>query len=230
MADHVALTGLNYGHVLAKAGFVTFAIDWMGQGDLDDSEKPNNREFVGKSDPCNMYYLAATLLGMTSLGINLSHGQRLTDFVCSLGIVDPDRIGVIGESYGGTLAVWTTLLDQRIRATEVICYSDSFADFALRDLNYCGSQITPGLFDLVDVAELQGLIAPRPLLTDIAVYDDCFLLPSAVECVNRVEHIYSCFGASDRFERQLFDCGHGWQRRESERFFTRYLAPRASAG
>lgn len=224
LRNYVADTGLDYGYSMAAAGYVTFAIDWMGQGDRNDGARPNNRELANASDSCNIYFLNATMLGMTTLGMNLIHGRRLLDFVAGLDFVDETRIGVMGESYGGTLALWTTLTDNRIRATEIICYSDSFADFALRDLNYCGSQITPGLFALVDVSDLQGLIAPRPLMVDIAAFDDCFLLPSAVACVDRVEGIYAAAGASDRFARQLFDIGHGWQQRDSEGFFARHLA------
>lgn len=228
--DYVTETGLDYGHRMALRGYVTFGIDWMGAGDRHDSHKPNGRPLIDSEDWCNTLYLNATLLGQTVLGLNLTHGQRLLDFVLGLDFVDPARIGVMGESYGGTLAVWSTLLDDRIRATEIICYSDTFADFALRDLNYCGSQITPGLFTLVDVSDLHGLIAPRPLLTDIAVFDECFRLKSSSPCVDRVEAIYAAAGASGRFTRQLFDGGHGWQDRGSDAFFATHLAAQPASG
>jgi len=221
--EYVAESGLDYGHRMALAGYVTFGIDWMGAGDRNDSLKPNGRPLVDGGDWCNTYYLNATLLGRTVLGMNLAHGQRLLDFVLGQDFVDATRIGVMGESFGGTLAVWSTLLDDRIKATEIICYSDTFADFALRDLNYCGSQITPGLFTLVDVSDLHGLIAPGPLLTDVSVFDDCFRIESSTPCVDRVEAIYAAAGASDMFGRQLFDHIHGWQERGSDAFFARHL-------
>ncbi len=218
----VADSGLDYGRRMVAHGFVTFGIDWMGAGSRNDGERPNNRPSHGK-DWCDLYYLHATLLGRTVLGMNLAHGRQLLDLISTLPYVNAHRLGVMGESYGGTLACWTTLFDDRIKATEIICYSDSFTDFGLRDGNYCGSQITPGLFGLVDVSDLHGLIAPRPLLTDLALYDECFLLPSAVECTDRVEAVYAAAGASDRFERQTFTIGHGWQDRASASFFRRWL-------
>lgn len=220
----VADSGLNYGFRMAQHGFVTFGIDWMGSGAQNDRLHPNNRPMTSK-DTCDLYYLHAALLGRTVLGMNLCHGRQLLDFVSDLGFVDGQRLGVMGESYGGTLACWQTLFDDRIKATEIICYSDTFTDFGLRDGNYCGSQITPGLFTLVDVSDLHGLIAPGPLLTDLAVYDECFLLPSAKACIDRVEGIYAAYEALDHFERQTFTSGHGWQDRRSAPFFAKHLAP-----
>jgi hypothetical protein len=217
-------TGTHYGLILAQAGFVTFSIDWMGWGDMSEDRNVSRKIDIDGRDWCNIYYLHASILGMTPLGINLAHGSSAISVMDQLGYMDPNRVGVIGLSGGGTLALWTSLFDDRIRATEIVCYSDSFANFGLKDLNYCGSQITPGLFSLVDLSDLQGLIAPRPLMLDVAAYDTCFYLESATECVARARNIYRAAGREDVFESQLFDSEHGWQDRASRDFFTRHLS------
>ncbi|WP_427896124.1 alpha/beta hydrolase family protein [Kribbella sp. GL6] len=216
--------GNAYGWHLAQSGFVTFAIDWMGRGDLDDNAKPNHRALAGSRDWCNLYFLHATMLGSTPLGMNLAHGRVLTDFVATLPYVDPHRLGVIGLSGGGTLALWSALADDRLRAVEIVCYSDLFADFGYRDLNYCGLQVTPGLFGLVDVPDLQGLLAPRPLLVDIGLNDDCFRIESATACHAKVRSIYAAAGAADALFLDLHPGGHGWRPGQSEQFFTDHLA------
>ncbi|MGZ0147706.1 dienelactone hydrolase family protein [Kribbella sp. WER1] len=212
-----------YGWHMARAGFVTFAIDWMGRGDLDDNAKPNHRALANGRDWCNLYYLHATMLGSTPLGLNLAHGRAVTDFVATLPYVDPQRLGVMGVSGGGTLALWSALADDRLRAAEIICYSDLFADFGYRDLNYCGLQVTPGLFELVDVPDLQGLLAPRPLLVDIGLNDDCFRIESATACHAKVRSIYEAAGAAGNLFLDLHPGGHGWQPGQSGQFFTDHL-------
>jgi dienelactone hydrolase len=229
LREYIAATNSDYGRRLAQQGFVTFAIDWMGQGALDDHRKPHHRNLRPGLDWCDLFYLHATMLGITPLAINLRHAQVLLDFVCTLPFVDGDRLGVMGESCGGTHALWTTLVDPRIRATEIICYSDLFADFGYRDANYCGSQVTPGLFSLVDVPDLQGLIAPRPLLVDIGAYDECFKLESAMACHRRLRAIYAAAGAPDMLELDLFPGGHAWSGSRSVAFFTRHLAGEAAS-
>lgn len=212
-----------YGHHLAKAGFVTFAIDWIGLGDLNDSHKPNFRVQNGSRDWCNVYYLHATILGMTNLSINVAHARAAVDFAQTLPGVGKS-LGVMGGSGGGTMSLWISLCDERIRATEIICYSDLFTHFGIRDVNYCGMQITPGLFELVDVPELQGLLAPRPLLVDIGARDECFRLESAMECFRRVQTIYAAAGAEERLELDLHPGGHAWGGHKSAEFFRKYLA------
>lgn len=212
-----------YGHHLAKAGFVTFGIDWIGLGDLNDSQKPNWNSSNGNRDWCNVYYLHSTILGMTNLSINIAHARAVLDFVTALPEVDGERLGVTGGSGGGTMSLWISLCEERIKATEIVVYSDLFAHFGFRDVNYCGMQITPGLFELVDVPELQGLLAPRPLLIDIGVRDKCFRLESSMECFRRVEKVYTAANARDRLRLDLHPGGHHWGGIQSLEFFREYL-------
>jgi len=208
---------------MAQKGYVTFAIDWMGGGERNDSNKPNFKNNENGHDWCDAYYLSATMLGMTSISMNVAHGKAATDFACSLPQVDPERLGVMGLSGGGTMTLWSALCDPRLKAVEIICYSDLWAYFGFRDLNYCGMQVAPGLFRLVDLPDLQGLLAPRPLLIDIGAYDTCFVVDTALACFKHVNTIYGVPGAADQLELDLFPGEHGWGGRRSEAFFGRHL-------
>jgi hypothetical protein len=130
----------------------------------------------------------------------------------------------MGLSGGGTMALWTTLYDDRIKATEIICYSDLWTYFGIRDLNYCGMQVAPGLFKLVDLPDLQGLLAPKPLLVDIGVYDTCFKVDTAFACFQRLEQIYKAADARDNLELDMFPGEHSWGGNKSISFFTNRLA------
>jgi hypothetical protein len=213
----------NYGHQMAQKGFVTFALDWIGCGDRNDSRKPNFLNTNGGRDWCNLYYLHATMLGMTSISINVAHGRAATDFACTLPCVDRSRLGVMGLSGGGTMTLWTALCDKRFKAVEIIGYSDLWAYFGMRDINYCGMQVAPGLFKLVDLPDAQGLICPRPLLVDIGAYDSCFRVDTAMMCFRRLERVYRAAGLRDRLELDLYPAEHSWGGNKSEAFFRKHL-------
>lgn len=222
-AQDIKQHNYNYGHQMAQHGFVTFAIDWIGMGERNPSRKPNHRQNEAGIDWCDRFYLHATMLGMTSLSINITHGIAATDFACSLPGVDPARLGVMGLSGGGTMTLWSALCDSRFRAAEIICYCDLWEAFGFRDNNYCGMQVAPGLFSLVDLPDLQGLLAPLPLLVDIGAHDECFTLETTTRAWAQLKTIYDAAGAGAQLELDLFAGGHGWGGRKSRAFFERYL-------
>ena len=149
--------------------------------------------------------------------------QLELDYLCGQEFIDRECIGVMGLSFGGTMATWMSICDERIKATDIICYSDRFSDFGMRDNHFCGSQITPGLYQLCDLSDLQGLIAPKPLLVEIGSYDDCFDVGSAMSCFREVERIYAVAEADAKLELDLFDGGHQWSGRKTLNFFDKSL-------
>lgn len=213
----------DYGLQMAKAGYAVIAIDWRGFGERDDRSRPYLNDNIGERDICNVHYLRANIIGMTVLGMNLNDAGCALDYLCSRDFVDSERIGAMGLSFGGTMSTWTSIFDQRIKASSIMCYSDRFANFGMADANFCGSQITPSLFELCDLPDLQGLIAPRPLLIEIGTYDDCFFVDPAMSCFNEVEKIYAAAGARDKLELDLFEGGHRWNGRKTLDFFKKSL-------
>jgi len=222
----IAQNNFNYGHQMAQAGYITYSIDWIGFGERNDNTKPNHRLQQGR-DWCNLYYLHATMFGMTTLSINITHGKAATDFICSLPQVDSGRLGVMGLSGGGTMTLWMGLCDERFKAMEIMCYSDLWAHFGIRDINYCGMQVAPGLYKLVDVPDLQGLLAPRPLLIDIGVNDVCFKVDTAMACFRKLEKIYAAAKASKELQLDLSPGEHGWSGNKAVAFFKQHLMCRS---
>ena len=223
-ANAINVHNYNYGLIMAMRGFVTYSIDWLGFGNRDSRRKPHNLNKMGDRDPCNIHYLCATLLGTTTMAINLRDARSTTDFITSQSYVDGDNLGVMGLSFGGTMTTWLALDDKRYKAADIICYAGPFENIAFDTYNVCGSQITPGLFDLVDTFDLQGLIAPRPLLVELGIHDQCFNVEHTLkDHYKPLEKIYKAAGAGDQIELDLFSKDHAWGDNKSEAFFRQHL-------
>ena len=214
----------DYGLQMAQAGFVTYAIDWLGFGERDSRRKPHHFSGIAQRDPCNIHYFCATMLGTTVLAMNCHDASVVTDFVCTRPFVDRHHLGVMGLSYGGTMTTWVMLTDPRFSAADIMCYGGPFHAMTYKTYNSCGSQVAPGLFDLVDMADLQGLIAPRPLLYEAGIHDTCFDVDAVMgEHWPQLEKIYRAAGAADALELDLHGGEHAWGANKSVEFFRRHL-------
>jgi hypothetical protein len=220
---NVAFHNYDYGLQMAKAGFVTYSLDWLGFGERAFGAKPHFYKGVEGRDPCNVLYLCATMLGTTMLAMNCSDASIATDFVCEQPYVDPRNLGVMGLSLGGTMTTWMALYDKRFKAADIMCYAGPFREIAYRTYNVCGSQVTPGIFDLVDVAELQALIAPRPLLYELGLFDSCFEYDYTRKTLEGIRRIYKAAGVEDRLEEDVFPGEHAWGGNRSVGFFRKWL-------
>ncbi len=216
--QNIAGHNYDYGLQMARRGYVTMAVDWRGFGERRDGPNP----YPGR-DPCNVHFIRGSLLGLNMLTLNIWDGMRAIDYLQGRPEVDPARIGCMGLSGGGTMTTWISLLDERVAAADVICYSDTFPRFAVARANFCGNQFLPGLYRLCDVGDLQGLIAPRPLLLEIGLHDTCFLYEDAIVARDQARRIYRAAGAAERFDVDEFPGEHGFGGRKAPAFFDRYL-------
>ncbi|MFH1613842.1 MAG: alpha/beta hydrolase family protein [Planctomycetota bacterium] len=216
----------DYGLQMAGHGYITMAIDWRVFGERSDNRDPygdDNREAYPGRDKCNVQFIRGALMGRYLLALDIFDGMRAIDYLCGLECVDAERIGAMGLSFGGTMTTWISLMDERVKAADIICYSCNFRNFAVKYGNFCGSQIVPGLFEICDVPDLHGLIAPRPLLTEIGVYDKCFLVDDALECADKVTKIYNAAGVSENYEVDLFEGDHAFGGNKAFEFFDKHL-------
>ncbi|MCH2176703.1 MAG: hypothetical protein MK193_13340 [Lentisphaeria bacterium] len=222
-ADDIKRQNYDYGYQMAQEGFVTFAIDAIGFGERNPERKPNYHMNTNGRDWCNLLYLMATMFGSTSIAYNAVHGMAATDLISSFDFVDVNRLGVMGLSGGGTCTTWSYLLDDRFKAAEIICYHNLWEEFLYRDLNCCGVQVAPGLFKLVDVPDLQGLLAPKPLLIDIGALDTCFTIESSMQAKDQIEAIYKAADASESLHFDIHGGEHAWGGKKGKEFFKKYL-------
>ena len=106
---------------VAKRGMVAFMFDPYEQGE--------RRQYSGKECGCtqahNLIGLKAMLLGWSMPMLRLWDGIRAVDYVQGRKEVDPERIGYMGQSGGGTMSALMTAADWRLKATAPSCYLTS---------------------------------------------------------------------------------------------------------
>ena len=168
---------------LVRMGFVVLTYDAIGQGE---------RMISG-----NIHHEAGWALlplGETVAGWMVWDSMRAIDYLLTQQDVDPERIGVTGNSGGGLNTLFTAALDPRVSAAVVVGYTFEFGNW----LKYAGTHCTcahlPGMFRGMEWFEIAGLIAPRAVMMLQGDRDGIFPVSGARRAAHGTEAIYALMG------------------------------------
>ena len=157
---------LSFAIDMVQAGFVAFAPDYLRDG---ERIKPGRRPY----DTTDFY---EEFPDWSIHGKDIWDTSRAIDYLCTLDFVDPERIGMVGHSYGGHSTIFATAMEPRIK---VAVANGPVSDFLHHGTHWAvpkgagNSQSMPALRPYVldrmlplplTFAEFTSLIAPRPLL------------------------------------------------------------------
>jgi len=216
--QQIAIMNYNYGEQMAKAGFLTISPDLRVFGERRDGRDP----FPGR-DPCNVNFVKGAMLGLYPLTLNIWDMKCCLDYLQTRPEVDPQRLGMMGLSQGGVMTTFTAAYDRRIKAADIIGYVNPWAGFGLRRANFCGSQIVPQVYRFFDTDDIAGLIAPRPLLIEMGIYDNCFFIQDQMRGYEGVKRIYAAAGCPDRLWSDIHAGSHAFAANKAFEFFRQYL-------
>jgi len=183
---------------LARQGFIVFSYDMIGYGD----SRQLAHTFGGRRE---------NIWGLSLSGLQLWDSIRSLDFLQSLPDVEPDAIGVTGESGGGTQTFMLAAVDDRaVVAAPVNMLS-------LHMQGGCLCENPPGLrLDTTNV-EIASTIAPRPLLM-VSATGDWTNETLEVE-YPAVRAIYSLLDAADRVAAVRFRAEHNYNKDSREAMY-----------
>jgi dienelactone hydrolase len=190
---------------LVQKGMVVVAPEIIGFGDRKLSKEYNPDSPTSNS--CFSIASKLLLMGKTLAGLRVFESQRVLDYVLALDDIDPEKIGCIGFSGGGLVAAFTAILDERIRATVITGYTNTFKG-SIMDRNHCLDNYIPGILELAEMPELIGSIAPNPLFIEAGINDHLFPLKEVKKAVTSIQMVYDDFHAVEQLHTHFFDGKH----------------------
>jgi dienelactone hydrolase len=207
----------NYGHALAELGYVVLAPDLRCFGERADWAPPD--KYL-----CDLNLVHAYAAGENPLAQNLWDLRCALDVLEQHPLVDAERIGMVGLSYGGTMTLFLSAWDERVRAAVVSGYFNAWQDSHQVPWNLCGSQVLPGMLTKIDHVALGALVAPRPLLVETGAEDLIFPVDAARREFERLSHVYRALDAEGMLEHDVFEGGHRWNGVRAYAFLAEHLA------
>ena len=171
--------------------------------------------------------------GYTPAGVEAWNGMRGIDYLVSRPDVDPSRIAVTGISGGGAATFWVAAADDRVTvAVPVSGMADLESYIPNRVINgHCDCMFLYNTFRW-PWTRIAGLVAPRPMLFANSDKDPIFPMDANDRVSNRLERLYSFYGASDRFDTLVSVGGHAYRqdiRQGAFRFINSHLKGDARA-
>jgi cephalosporin-C deacetylase-like acetyl esterase len=198
---------------LVKRGYVVLSYDPMGQGERYQYWNFLQQETLLKS-PDNQHAMAGLqeiLLGQNLARYFIWDGIRGLDYLTSLPEVDPSRLGVTGNSGGGTLTTYISMLDERVKVASIVTFITSLPKkIEARNLDREADpeQDIPGLLAAgLDHTEFVGMIAPRPVLIGAATRD-FFPVEGTRQTFAELQSLYKKLGVPERIKMVEFDHPH----------------------
>jgi cephalosporin-C deacetylase-like acetyl esterase len=210
----------------ASNGLLVMSIDPIAQGERSQFL---NEKGKGVADH-NMIGAGSILLGRNTATFEYWDMVRAIDYLQSRPDVIPDKIGVTGNSGGGTQTSYIMALDERVAVAAPSCYLCGLYDSMIPKIrpqdaeqNIFG-QLTFGM-DHVDYCIMR---APKPTLLETAT-KDFFPVEDAWKTVRNAKRIFDRFGFAEKMSIIEHDNEHGWHqnlREGSVRWMLRWLAGR----
>jgi len=214
---------------LVRRGYVVLAWDPPGQGErieYFDPEMQRPRLRPGGVDEHIMAGLQCLLVGHSIARYFVWDGIRAFDYLATRPEVDPGRIGVAGNSGGGTQAAYLAVFEPRLAAAVSSCYITRWKELWDGPGPQDAEQVWPGfLAAKLDFVDFIRAFAPKPFLITSAIRD-YFPIAGARATYEIAAEYYRTLDAPGRVEFFEYDDTHGWSKPRREamvRFFDKHL-------
>lgn len=164
------------------------------------------------------------LIGTSITAVEIAKITFALDDLIKRPEIDPQRIGMVGLSYGGYYALVTPAVDPRIKVSVSSCY------FGVQEGRYAQEELSvPSDFRFMDRltlfndADLVALICPRALQIQAGSRDRASHRETGKQLAPRAEAFYEQLNLNNRFEHVIFEGGHEFDDASAWAFVEKHL-------
>jgi cephalosporin-C deacetylase-like acetyl esterase len=211
----------SFAQGLARLGYVCLIYDPIGQGERLQyvQDDLSSRIGVGVREHLhagNQQFLVGEFFGMWRAW----DGIRAIDYLLTRPEVDKQRIGVTGNSGGGTMTTWLCGLEPRWTMAAPSCFVTTFRRNMENELPQDTEQCPPRALALdLDHADFLAAMAPNPIII-LAKERDYFDVRGSEETYRRLRRLYRLLEAEQNVALFVGPTGHGYSLENREAMYS----------
>ena len=156
---------------------------------------------------CHDAAVRSFMLGRTLIGERVYDVERGLDVLARRDDVDMKRVGVMGNSGGGTITMFAAATLPRLACAMPSCCFCTYAESIL-SICHCSCNCVPGLYTVADMQDVLGLFAPKPVVIVAGKDDAIFPIRGVRRAFRDLKAIYRAAGAADRCHLVVGQEGH----------------------
>lgn len=212
----------SFAQGLARLGYVTLIFDPIGQGErlqyLDANLKPRKGIGVGVSEHLyagNQQFLVGEFFGAWRAW----DGIRALDYLLSREEVDPQHVGITGNSGGGTMTTWLCGVESRWTMAAPSCFVTTFRRNLENELPADTEQCPPrAIASGLDHDDFLAAMAPKPVVI-LAKERDYFDVRGATLAYERLKQLYTLLGKPENISLFVGPTEHGYSKENREAMY-----------
>ena len=192
---------------LVQKGFMVLIYDPIGQGERFQYDKKVIPGCVAEHITiANQQYMLGEFFGSWRVW----DGIRALDYLLQRKEVDPSRIGVTGNSGGGTMTTILAALEDRFTMSAPSCFITTYKHNLQNELPADSEQIPPGIIKAgYEMYDHLTAFAPKPLII-LTKEDDFFDQRGSREAFSYLKKVYKFLGKPDNIKMVTGSGGHGY--------------------
>lgn len=204
----VCIDAINFGQRTMAAGEHGDTFDEYRRSLTPEQTLELTRRIATQDEPLLVRNIMS--IGRTWPGLMTVDDMRTVDYLCSRPDVDTQRIGCVGLSVGGYRTNHLAAMDSRIKAAISVCWTSTLDGVV--GYNVGGAigwfMLVPGLFEHMDICDIQALAAPRAFLA-ISGWQDQLMHPGGIARAHMyLRECYENAGCPEQLGSLIYDCPH----------------------
>lgn len=210
----------SFAQGLARMGYVVLLYDPIGQGErlqyVDENLKPRRGLGTGEH-----LYIGnqQSLVGEFFGSWRAWDGIRALDYLLTRDEVDPNHVGITGNSGGGTMTTWLCGVESRWTMAAPGCFVTTFRRNMENELPADSEQCPPRVISMgLDHDDFLAALAPKPVII-LAKERDFFDVRGSVEAYERLKRLYTLLGRPDNIALHIGPTEHGYTQENREAMY-----------